>query len=61
MTKTKKTENKNIAKFSKLQLCESESYLEYKDLLIALLDENREYTKKEVDDILKGYLNKEVK
>ncbi|OXM15222.1 hypothetical protein [Paenibacillus herberti] len=46
--------------FSKSQLLVSGLYQQRRDLLSALLDGNRIYTKSEVDSLIQTYLNKEA-
>lgn len=58
----KKIEDKaKESKFTKRQLYNSEMFLEEKDLINALLEEDKRYSKKEVRNILDRYLKKEVK
>ena len=47
--------------YTKQQLQNADRYKHNKDLLNALLDESRKYSHKEVEDIIKGFLKKEVK
>lgn len=49
-----------VFKFTKDQILGSIRYLDKKDLLTALLDEDKEYTLQEVDKIIKVYEEKEV-
>ena len=56
--KTIKKDNKNkIAedKYTKKQIVNSKTFKESKDLLNALLQENKLYTKNEVSEIIKNY------
>ncbi|MCM3748035.1 hypothetical protein M3223_11795 [Paenibacillus pasadenensis] len=46
--------------FTKSQLMASGLYQQRRDLLSALLDNNRVYTKSEVDSLIQTYLNKEA-
>lgn len=47
--------------YTKQQLLNADRYKYNKDLLNALLEETRRYSHKEVEDIIKGFLKKEVK
>ena len=47
--------------YTKQQLLNGDRYKHNKDLLNALLEESRNYSHKEVEDIIKGFLKKEVK
>ena len=57
MEETKKTVE---ATFKPAQLEESNQYAGVKDLLRVILDADKEYTKKEVDDLLEKALSKPV-
>ena len=48
-------------KYSKERLLNSLKFIENKDLLNALLDNEKEYTIEEVEGKIKGYLKGEVK
>lgn len=56
-TKTAETADK----FTKQQLAESKCFKKKRDLLAALLEDNKEYTIAEADAIIDGYLRKKVK
>ena len=53
-------ENETDLKFSKKALAESNTYRDRKDLVNALLEDDKEYTHKETDDIIKNFLEREV-
>lgn len=46
--------------FTRQQLAESKRYRAQRDLLTALLDEDKTYTTAETDEIFSGYLGKKV-
>lgn len=48
-------------KFSKEQILSSVSYAEKKDLVNALLENGKEYTKSEVDEIITKFMKGKVK
>lgn len=56
----KKEETKE-ATFTKAQLLKSKKYSERVDLLNVLLEDGKAYTSKEVDELVKDFMNKEVK
>lgn len=58
---TKKDEKKEEATFTKAQLLKSKKYSERVDILNVLLQHGKAYTSKEVDEIIKTFMNKEVK
>ncbi len=47
--------------FTKAQFLNSKKYLERRDALSAILDENREYTHSEVEALLDGFMKGKVK
>ncbi len=49
------------AKFSKTQILGSTRYKNRKDLLAALLDDSLSYSHADVEKVLSGYLNQEVR
>lgn len=57
----KKEEKKEEATFTKAQLLKSKKYSERVDLLNVLLEDGKAYTSKEVDVLVKDFMNKEVK
>ncbi len=62
--KTIKKDNKNKItedKYTKKQIVNSKTFKESKDLLNALLQENKLYTKNEVSEIIKNYKEGMVK
>lgn len=59
MADTKTAESAD--KFTKQQLAESKRFKKKRDLLAALLEDNKEYTIAEADAIIDGYLRKKVK
>jgi hypothetical protein len=56
-TEAKKTKEK---KYEKLQLYSSVRYSKYKDLINAVLKDDKTYTVSEVDKIIECFLSKEV-
>lgn len=58
---TKKDEKKEEATFTKAQLLKSKKYSERVDILNVLLQDGKAYTSKEVDELVKDFMNKEVK
>lgn len=59
MAKVKKSETENIT-YSKEALLKSQKYLEKRDLISILLDNETEYSLDEVDGLIEEFLNKEV-
>lgn len=53
--------SEKIIKFKKEQLYHSKRYLYQKDLIMSLLEEDKEYTLEQVDKIIQKFNNKEVK
>ena len=51
---------KTVEKFTKSQLVNSKSYLDYVDLLNALLDDNETYSLSEVNEKIEKYLKGKV-
>ncbi|MCD8089341.1 MAG: hypothetical protein LUD81_01720 [Clostridiales bacterium] len=47
-------------KFDKKALCESKMFKEKRDILSAVLEDDREYTKAEAEELIKNYLTKEL-
>ena len=47
--------------FSKTQLANSERYKQYKDVITALLEDDKRYTIKQADAIINDYLKRSVK
>lgn len=56
-----KKEQDSVQRFTKKALYESKRYKEQRDLLMALLDDDTEYSHDEADKLINDYLNKEVK
>lgn len=54
---TKQTEQK----YSKARLMASEAYKKHRDLIGVILEDNKSYTREEVNKKIDGYLKKEVK
>ena len=52
--------NETNTSFTKEQLYNSKKYEMQKDILGVMLDEDREYTFDEVDNLIKEFLKKEV-
>ena len=63
MKVTKKDTKNKIAedKYTKKQIVNSKTFKENKDLLNALLEENKFYTKNEINEIIKNYKEGMVK
>lgn len=62
--RTNSTENSSTEieqKFSKEQICASVQYAKRRDLVDALLEEGKQYTKTEVDELIKKYMKGTVK
>ena len=60
-TESKVIENKTMEnKFTKEQLVNSEKYRQYKDLLQAILKENKQYTLKQIDEEIKKFMKGKV-
>ena len=57
----KKDEKKEEATFTRAQLLKSKKYSERVDILNVLLEDSKTYTSKEVDELVKDFMNKEVK
>lgn len=53
--------DKKEPRFAKEQLARSARYKENVDLVNALLEDNEDYTLKQVDKAIENYLKKEVK
>lgn len=56
----KEQQTTNEAVFTKAQLLASKTLGVHKDVLMAVLDDDKEYTKGEVQKLIRGYLSKEV-
>ena len=56
-TAVKQTETK----YSKSRLMASNAYKKHKDLLSVLLEDNKSYTREDVNTLIDGYLKKGVK
>lgn len=52
---------KKDARFTKGQLVKAKRYFDKVDLLNVLLEEEKNYTIKEVDKLIDGFMKKEVK
>lgn len=60
-TESKAIENKIMEnKFTKEQLVNSQKYRQYKDLLQAILKENKQYTLKQIDEEIKKFMKGKV-
>ncbi|MCD8215848.1 MAG: hypothetical protein LUC97_09455 [Clostridiales bacterium] len=57
MEDNERTENK----FSKEALIKSRLFKDRRDLVSAVLEDGKEYTKTEAEELIGGYLNKEVR
>lgn len=60
-TKTTETTATTAATFSKEQVLFAKKYVERRDLLAALLVDDKFYTLAEVDQLIEDFLKKEVK
>lgn len=50
----------NEEKYTKSQIVNSKTYISNRDLLNAVLKENKKYTKIEIDEIIKNYMKGKV-
>lgn len=57
---TKKKTSEDISKFSKEQFLMAKKYINYKDIISTILDDDKMYSFDEVDRILKEFLESEV-
>lgn len=53
-------EEKQTSKFSKAQILSSKQYAERKDLLEAILEDGKEYSKKEVEQQIQKFMKGKV-
>lgn len=58
---SEKPQGKTVQKFTKEQLLACAKYSARKDIMDALLDENKKYTKAEADTLLEKYMKGKVK
>ena len=56
-----KTQGKDVQKYTKEQLLACTKYSARKDVMDALLDKNKKYTKAEADTLLEKYMKGKVK
>lgn len=56
----KKKTDSNIEKFTKEQFLQSKRYIQDRDILNVLLDDDKKYSFTEVDEILNKFLETEV-
>lgn len=56
----KKKEEVSVVTFYKKQLIYSDRYLEYRDVLSVILNDEDTYTLEEVDELIEEFMNKEV-
>lgn len=59
-TKKKETQNTTKDKYTKKQIVNSKMFCNNKDLLNALLKENKTYTKEEINEIVENYMKGKV-
>lgn len=52
---------KNIHTYSKQQILRSKAYADKQDIIDALLEDHKEYTLESVDEIIKKFMEMEVK
>lgn len=55
-----KREEAIIQKFTKEQILNSDKYIKHKDILTAILKENKTYTKEEVENKINEFLKRRV-
>jgi len=55
-----KREEAIIQKFTKEQILNSDKYVKHKDILTAILKENKTYTKEEVENKINEFLKRRV-
>ena len=60
MEDKKEKKNAQVGKFNKGQLYRSKKYEMQKDILGVMLEEDKEYTFDEVDNLIKEFLKREV-
>ncbi len=58
---TKSKESTNEVSFTKSQLLKSKKYVHQTDVLNVILEEDKNYTIKEVEKLIDGFMKKEVK
>lgn len=58
---TKSKESTNEVSFTKSQLLKSKKYIHQTDVLNVILEEDKNYTIKEVEKLIDGFMKKEVK
>ena len=56
-----KKEEKTVSAYTKIDLYKSEKYRQDKDILMILLEDDKVYTKDEVDKIINSFKNKPIK
>jgi len=66
MTKREETQNKKVLEkksetlYTKQQIIKSQKYKKYKDILTTILEENKNYSSKEIDTKIKEFLERKV-
>ena len=58
---TKSKESTNEVAFTKAQLLKSKKYIHQTDVLSVILEDGKNYTIKEVEKLVDGFMKKEVK
>ena len=58
--KKEEFENKNETLYTKQQIVNSKKYGKYKDLLMSILQENKNYSNKQIDIKIKEFLERKV-
>lgn len=58
---TKSKESTNEVLFTKSQILKSKKYIHQTDLLNVILEEGKNYTIREVEKLIDGFMKKEVK
>lgn len=58
---TKSKESTNEVAFTKAQLLKSKKYIHQTDVINVILEEDKNYTIKEVEKLIDGFMKKEVK
>lgn len=58
MATNKKTDEAEVIRFTKEQFLKSMTYMDRRDALTVLLEDGKEYSKEEVNEILGGFYGK---
>ena len=57
---TKKTQDVKETSYSKKQIVKSKKYSKYRDILMSILEDNKNYSNKEIDTKIKEFLERKV-